>query len=240
MRSRSILLLAVFGFAACSPYDSPTPTPTGIVPDHMVSLRPERADPVPVTIHADDLAAEVEVDLQTGEVKFKGEFEARLGDVVLLNVEPAVENDTLVLKAEAPGDMPPGTHDLSVTSPAGGTGTLAEAFEVRSIASVGISSSDDTPVAGARVTLTASILDSAGDPVAAGLASDVEFSLDTGSGSFGSPTVSAGSRHSRGRPGARHRAALGRRRVRDAAGRLPRRRRGRRGYHAGQRPDHSR
>ena len=193
MRSRSIVLFAVIIFAACSPYDPPTPSPTGIVPDHMVSLRPERADPVPVTIHADDLAAGVEVDLQTGEVKFKGEFEARLGDVDLLNVEPAVEDDALVLKAEAPGDMPPGTHDLSVTGPAGGTGTLAEAFEVRSIASIDLQSDTQAPVAGARVTVTATIIDSGGDPVAAGLASDVVFTLDTGSGNFGSSTLSAGS-----------------------------------------------
>jgi hypothetical protein len=193
MRSRSIALLAVLLFAACSPYDPPAPTPTGILPDHMVSLRPERASPVPVTIYADDLAAGVEVDLATGEVKFKGGFEARLGDVDLLDVEPVIENDILVLKANVPGDLEPGAYHLFVGGPDGEGHVLPNAFEVRSIASIDLQSDNQTPVAGARVTVTATILDSAGDPVAAELASDVVFTLDTGSGTFGNPTLSAGS-----------------------------------------------
>jgi len=193
MRSSSIVLLSALLFAACSPYDPPAPTPTAIVPDHMVSLRPSRATPVPVTIHAEDLAAGVKVDIATGEVKFKGDFEVRLGDVDLLNVEPEVEDDALILKAEVPGEIEIGTHDLSVTGPGGDGGVLTEAFEVRSIASVELSSSDDSPAAGDRVTLTASILDSAGDPVAAETTDDVVFSLDSGSGSFTTPTLSSGS-----------------------------------------------
>ena len=192
MRSRSIAIVAVLVFAACSPYDHPAPTPTGILPDHMVSLRPERAGPLPVTVYADDLATGIEVDLKTGEVKFKGEFQVRLGDVSLLNIEPVVEDGALVLKAEAPADLPTGTHDLSVTSPQGGTGVLAEAFEVRSIASIDLQSDTPAPVAGSRVTVTAAVLDSAGDQVAAELASDVVFTLDTGSGTFGNPTLASG------------------------------------------------
>jgi hypothetical protein len=192
MRSRSIALLAVLLFATCSPYDPPSPTPTAVVPDHMVSLRPSRAHPVPVTIHADNLASGVEVDLATGEVKFKGEFQVRLGDSDLLNVEPVVEDDALVLKAEVPGEIGPGTHDLSVTGPGKKTGVLTEAFEVRSIASVELTSSDESPAAGDRVTLTAAILDSSGDPVPAELADDIVFSLDAGSGSFTTPTLSSG------------------------------------------------
>jgi len=192
MRIKSFLILLILLSPACSPYDPPAPIPTAIVPDHMVSLRPDRAAPVPVTVHADDLAAGVEVDLKTGEVKFTGDFVVLLGSVSLENVTPVVEDATLVLKAEAPSDLPIGTHDLSVTTPAGATGTLAEAFEVRSIAAIDLQSDNPAPVAGARVTLTAAIQDSAGDPVAARLASDVEFSLDTGSGSFGTPTLSAG------------------------------------------------
>ncbi len=179
--------------SACTSPDLPAPEPTSISPDHVVRL--QRAEKVPVLVRGENLAAGLEVDLQTGEVRFDGSFEALLGDTQLEDVEPLIEESSLALHAVVPAEMPVGVWDLTVRSPSGGEGTLAEAFEVRTVAVVELTAEmeNDPPLASDRVTLTATVRDNRENKVLAGTVDDVLFELVLGTGQLLNPRLVDGS-----------------------------------------------
>ncbi len=177
--------------AACGQSDPPQPRLTSIQPDHRVQLRPERSAPLTATIRGENLAAGLDVDLQTGEVSFAGAFRAWLGEQELAEVEPTIAAGRLALQVTVPADAPIGTWDVVVETPGGARGRLAGAFEVRSVAAVELATSapHQPPVAGDRVAISARVLDNRGDPVTAAATADIAFDLETGSGALVNPRL---------------------------------------------------
>ncbi len=180
--------------AACSQSDPPQPRLTSIQPDHRVHLRPERSTPLTATIRGENLAAGLDVDLQTGEVAFAGAFRVWLGEQELAEVEPIIDAGRLALRVTVPADAPIGVWDVAVETPGGARGRLEGAFEVRSVAAVELATSapQQPPVAGDRVAVSARVLDNRGDPVAADAVADIAFALETGSGALVNPRLVGG------------------------------------------------
>lgn len=190
-RTYTAVFILVGLLAGCSQNGLPQPRLTAIQPDQRVHLRPERSAPLAAVISGENLAAGLDVDLQTGEVAFAGPFRVWLGEQELAEVEPTLAAGRLALRVTIPADAPIGVWDVVVETPGGERGRLEGAFEVRSVVAVELTTDapHQPPVAGDRVAITARAVDNRGDPVATDAVADIAFVLESGSGALVNPRL---------------------------------------------------